>query len=36
MVRVKNQRKDFAINDDDFADTRSAVFKDVASQTRQN
>jgi len=29
MVRVKNQRKDFEINDDDFADVRSAVFKDA-------
>ena len=33
---IKGLWKDVEINDDDFADTRSAVFKDVASQSRQN
>ena len=33
---IKGLWKDFEINDDDFADARSAVFKDVASQSSQN
>ncbi|MFN6143841.1 MAG: hypothetical protein ACK48A_16730 [Pseudanabaena sp.] len=33
---IKGLWKDFEISDDDFADARSAVFKDVALQTRQN
>ena len=33
---IKGLWKDFEINDDDFADARSAVFKNVASQNSQN
>ena len=33
---IKGLWKDFEINHDDFADARSAVFKNVACQTRQN
>ena len=33
---IKGLWKDFEINDDDFADARSVVFKDVASQSSQN
>jgi len=33
---IKGLWKNFEINDDNFADARSAVFKDVASQPRQN
>ena len=33
---IKGLWKDFEINDDDFAEARSAVFINVAPQTRQN
>ena len=33
---IKGLWRDFEISDDDFADARGAVFKDVAPQTRLN